>query len=81
MFSKVIEPLLVTIPHCAPRVASREAIIRVISDDGRLPDYPTTEATVEDMKVLPTCISLCHAHQCTSFANDEAFADTEKVRV
>ena len=40
-----------TIPHCAPRVASREAIIRVISDDGRWRDYPTTEATVEDMKV------------------------------
>ena len=66
---KVIEPLLVTIPHCAPRVASREAIIRVISDDGRWTDYPTTEATVEDMKVH---VSL---EQGTLYENNTAFLD------
>ena len=74
VLTKVIEPLLVTIPHCAHRVASREAVIRVISDDGRWTDYPTTEATVEDMKVR---VSLCHVLQGTLFANDLVFLDTE----
>ena len=69
MLTKVIEPLLITIPHCAPRVASREAIIRVISDVGRWTDYTTTEATVEDMNVhvSPAMHNRAHYLQTTQY--------------
>ncbi|KAI0241801.1 hypothetical protein LSAT2_018629 [Lamellibrachia satsuma] len=50
--AKISVPLLVTIPHCAPRLASREAVIRVIGAEGRWTDYPTRDAIVEDMKEL-----------------------------
>ena len=45
------EPLAIALPHCAPRVVSRESVIKVLNDQtGRWTELASSDVSFEDIK-------------------------------
>ena len=48
---QLAEPLAVAIPHCAPRNASRETVVKQRMPNGQWREIPSYDVVIEDIKV------------------------------